>query len=126
MTVFTPLISGFVWQPSTTDVNGNPLPAGETSSGSTIGIRADGTGVAGTYTYLVIVPANSSAESVVALNQAIGKALVPGNYWAAIDQTDVLNGSSITSAWTAEVPFSIPAPAPVIVRPAPPSNFTAA
>lgn len=125
-TVFTPLITGFSWSPSTTDANGNPLPAGETSSGSTIGIRLDGIGSAGTYTYLIIVPANASVETLAQVNASIGKALIPGNYWAAIDQTDTLSGASLTSAWTSEVPFSIPSPAPTIVRPASPVGFSVA
>jgi hypothetical protein len=124
-TVFTPLIKGFSWTPSTTDINGNPLPAGETQSGSTIGIRADGdtSHAAGNYQYLIIVPPTQNSEAPGAITAALTKALAPGNYWAAIDQTDMLNGSPSTSPWTAEVPFSIPA---VIAQPAQPTNFTAA
>lgn len=124
-TVFTPLIKGFSWTPSTTDKDGNPLPAGETQSGSTIGIRADGdtAHAAGNYQYLIIVPPTQNSEAPGAITAALTKALTPGNYWAAIDQTDMLNGSPSTSAWTAEVPFSIPA---VIATPAAPTNFTAA
>lgn len=124
-TVFTPLIKGFSWTPSTTDASGNPLPAGETQSGSTIGIRADGdtAHAAGNYQYLVVLPAGQSSETPAAITAALTKSLTPGNYWAAIDQTDMLNGAPATSAWTAEVAFSIP---PVIVTPASPLNFTAA
>lgn len=122
---FTPLVKGFSWQNSTIDANGNPLPPGEAQSGSTIGIRADGdtTHSAGNYQYLVVVPAGQSAETPAAITAALTKALPPGNYWAAIDQTDMLNGSPSTSAWTAEVPFSIP---PTIAQPSPPTGFTAA
>ena len=122
---FPTLLKGFSWVPSTTGAGGVALPSGETQSGSTIGIRADGdaTHSAGNYQYLVVIAGTASAETTAAVNAAIGKALAPGNYWAAIDQTDMLNGAPSTSAWTAEVPFSIPA---VIVQPAPPTGFTAA
>lgn len=124
-TVFTPLNVGFSWTPSTTDAAGNPLPTGEAESGATIGIRQDGdaTHAAGNYQYLIVASSTATSESIAAINAAIGKTLAPGNYWAAVDQTDILNGSSSTSAWTAEVPFSIPA---VIVKPAAPTNFTVA
>lgn len=124
-TTFTPLVKGFSWQNSTTDASGNPLPAGEAQSGSTIGIRADGdtTHSAGNYQYLVILAAGQTAETPAAITAALTKALAPGNYWAAMDQTDMLNGAPSTSLWTAEVPFSIPA---VIAQPAPPTNFSAA
>lgn len=120
--VFTPLVKGFTWQNSTTDENGQPLPEGEAQSGSTIGIRADGDGAhsAGNYTWLVVVPAGQTSETPAQIAAALNKSLPPGNYWAAMDQTDMLNGASMTSKWTAEVPFSIPQP---IARPAPPANF---
>lgn len=124
-TVFTPLVKGFTWVNSTTDKDGNPLPAGEVQTGSTIGIRVDGdaTHSAGNYQYLVIVPAGQTSETPAQIATALNKSLAPGNYWAAIDQTDMLGTDSKTSAWTAEVPFSIP---PVIAQPAPPSGFSAA
>lgn len=124
-TVFTPLVKGFTWVNSTTDKDGNPLPAGEVQTGSTIGIRVDGdtTHTAGNYQYLVIVPAGQTSETPAQIATALNKSLPPGNYWAAIDQTDMLGTDSKTSAWTAEVPFSIPAP---IAQPAPPSGFSAA
>lgn len=123
--VFTPLIKGFSWTPSTTGAGGVALPPGETQSGSTIGIRADGdtTHSAGNYQWLVVVAGAATSETPAAITAALGKALPAGNYWAAIDQTDMLNGAPSTSAWTAEVPFSIP---PTIVQPAPPVNFSAA
>lgn len=125
MTVFTPLLKGFSWTPSSTAFDGSALPAGETQSGSTIGIRADGdtTHAAGNYQYLVVVPAGQASETPAAITAALTKALIPGNYWAAIDQTDMLNGAPSTSAWTAEVAFSIP---PAIAQPAPPTGFIAA
>lgn len=122
-TVFTPLTTGFSWTPSTTDDKGNPLPPGEAESGATIGIRPDGVGAAGTYPTLVVVPSTATSETLAQLNAALGKALASGNYWAAIDQTDMLGTASSTSVWTAEVPFSIPA---VIAKPSPPTNFTVA
>lgn len=125
--VFTPLVKGFAWTPATTDTTGAALPPGETESGTTIGIRADGdaTHGVGNYQYLIIVPPTQNSEAPGAINAALGKALSPGNYWAALDQTDMLNGAPSTSAWTAEVPFSIPVPVPVIAKPASPTNFSA-
>lgn len=123
--VFTPLVKGFGWTNSATDENGNPMPAGEVQSGSTIGIRADGDAAhsAGNYQYLVLVPAGQTAETPAQIATTLNKSLAPGNYWAAMDQTDMLGTASMTSAWTPEVPFSISAP---IVRPAAPTGFTAA
>lgn len=124
-TPFPALVKGFSWTPSTTGEGGAPLPPGEAQTGSTIGIRADGDAAhsAGNYQYLVLVPGTQSTETPAQITAALNKALPPGNYWAAIDQTDMLNGVASTSAWTAEVPFSIPFP---IVKPAQPSAFTAA
>lgn len=120
--VFTPLVKGFTWQNSTTGEGGAPLPQGEVQSGSTIGIRADGDAAhsAGNYQYLVLVPAGQTSETPAQIATTLNKALPPGNYWAAMDQTDMLGTDSRTSAWTAEVPFSIPAP---IVRPSAPTGF---
>jgi len=122
-TVFTPLVKGFSWQLATTAAGGGALPAGETEQGVTIGIRADGdtTHSAGNYQYLVIVPAGQTSETPAQITASITKALPPGNYWAALDQTDSLGGSPATSAWTAEVPFSIPTVAPA--TPASPADF---
>jgi hypothetical protein len=121
---FPALVKGFSWTASTTGVGGAALPTGEAESGATIGIRADGDTAhsAGSYQYLIIVPAGQTTETPAQITAALTKALTPGNYWAAIDQTDMLGTQSSTSAWTAEVPFSIPAP---IVQPAPPSGFSA-
>jgi hypothetical protein len=123
--VFTPLIKGFSWTPSTTGAGGVALPPGEVETGTTIGIRLDGdtTHAAGNYQWLVIVPPTQNSEAPGAITAALGKSLAPGNYWAALDQTDMLNGAPSTSAWTAEIPFSVPA---AIVQPAQPTNFTAA
>ena len=95
----------------------------ETEQGVTIGIRADGdtTHSAGNYQYLVIVPAGQTSETPAQITASVAKALPPGNYWAALDQTDSLGGSPATSAWTAEVPFSIPTVAPA--TPASPADF---
>jgi hypothetical protein len=124
-TTFTPLVKGLSFVLSTTDVNGNPLPAGEAESGATIGIRVDGDTAhsPGNYQYLVPLTTGVTSVTPAGINTALGKSLPPGNYWAAVDQTDILNGSPSTSAWTAEVPFSIPQP---IVQPASPTGFTAA
>lgn len=124
-TVFTPLVKGFTWVSSTTASDGSALPTGEAQTGSTIGIRVDGdtTHAAGNYQYLVIVPAGQTSETPAQIAAALNKSLPPGNYWAAIDQTDMLGTDSKTSAWTPEVPFSIP---PVIAQPAPPAGFSAA
>lgn len=120
---FTPLIKGFNWTLSTTGVGGVALPSGQVETGVTIGIRADGdaTHAAGNYQYLVVVPAGQTSETPAQITAALNKSLPAGNYWAAIDQTDMLNGTPSTSAWTAEIPFSIP---PTIVQPAPPTGFS--
>jgi len=124
-TVFTPLIKGLSFALSTIDTSGNPLPAGETESGATIGIRADGdaTHAPGNYQYLVVLAAGATSITPAAINTAIGKSLPPGNYWAAVDQTDMLDGAPSTSAWTTEVPFSILQP---VVQPSPPTDFIVA
>ncbi len=124
-TVFPPLVKGFSFTIATTDTAGNPLPTGEAESAATIGIRLDGdtTHGAGNYQFIVPVPAGVSAVTPDMIAAALGKPLAPGNYWAAVDQTDSLNGSLATSAFTAEVPFSIPQP---VVQPASPTGFTVA
>lgn len=121
---FPALIKGFSWQLSTTGAGGQALPAGEVETGVTIGIRADSDTAhsAGNYQWLVVVPAGQTTETPAQITAALTKSLAPGNYWAAIDQTDMLNGAPSTSAWTAEIPFSIPVP---IVQPAPPTGFSA-
>lgn len=119
---FTPLVKGFNWTPSTAAING-PMPAGEVPSGFTIGIRADGdaTHAAGNYANLVVVPPNQTSETPAQITAALTKALPPGNYWAAVNQTDTLNSVTSVSGWTAEVAFSIPAP---IAQPLSPTGFT--
>jgi hypothetical protein len=121
-TVFTPLVKGFSWANATTG-GGQPLPTGEVETGDTIGIRLDGdtTHAAGNYQYTIQVPAGQTLETPAQITTALGKPLPPGNYWAAIDQTDALGGSSATSIWSTEVPFSIPATA---VKPDDPTNFS--
>ena len=120
-TVFTPLTAEFTWTPSTTS-GGQPLPAGEVQTGATIGIRADGdtTHSAGNYQWLVLIVGTGMSETAAQLAAALGKALPVGNYWAAIDQTDTLNGQSATSAWSPEIPFSMP---PTLATPDFPQNF---
>lgn len=124
-TVFTPLVKGFSFNLSNTDENGNPLPAGEVESAATIGIRQDGdaTHSAGNYQYTLVLGGGVTTVSPTQIAAILGKPLPPGNYWAAVDQTDTLNGTAATSAWTAEVPFSIPQP---VVQPGSPTGFTAA
>lgn len=123
--VFTPLVKGFSWQNSTTDENGNPLPEGETETAATIGIRLDGdtTHAAGNYQYIVPLDAGVTSATPADIAAKLGKPLPPGNYWAAVDQTDTLNGNPATSKWTAEVAFSIPQP---VVQPGSPTGFQAA
>ena len=125
---FPPLISEFTWAPSTTGGGGQPLPAGEAQTGSTIGIRTatDTTHSAGNYQWLVPIGGTGMSETLAQLTAFLGAALPAGNYYAAVDQTDALNGVSATSAWSAEIPFSIPVPVPVIVTPSVPQNFSAA
>lgn len=123
-TVFPPLLSEFSWIPSTTG-GGQALPPGETQTGSTLGIRADGdtTHSAGNYQWLVLIVGAGMSETASQLAAALGKSLPVGNYWAAIDQTDMLNGQSATSAWSGEIPFSIP---PTIAQPDIPTAFKVA
>jgi hypothetical protein len=123
-TVFPALVKGFSFTLSTTDANGNPLPAGENESAATIGIRLDGdtTHAAGNYQYTVVLDAGVTTATPSDIASRLGKPLPPGNYWAAVDQTDTLAGVASTSAWTTEVPFSIPVP---VVQPGSPTGFTA-
>lgn len=123
--VFTPLIKGFSFALATTDDNGNPLPEGETETAATIGIRQDGdsTHAAGNYQYIVPLDAGVTSASPADIAAKLGKPLPPGNYWAAVDQTDTLNGNPATSKWTAEIGFSIPQP---VVQPSSPTGFTVA
>ena len=123
--VFTPLVKGFSFALSNTDASGNPLPVGETESAATIGIRQDGdtTHSAGNYQYTVVLAAGVTTASPADIAAKLGKPLPPGNYWAAVDQTDTLNGNAATSAWTAEVPFSILQP---VVQPGSPTGFIVA
>lgn len=124
-TTFTPLVKGFSFTTATTDTSGNPLPTGEAETNVTIGIRLDGdiTHSSTNYQYLAIIQGAASSVTPAQLTAALGKPLPPGNYWAAIDQTDTLNGTPATSAWSAEVPFSIPQP---VVTPGSPSAFSVA
>jgi hypothetical protein len=124
-TVFPPLTKGFSFTPSTLSAVSTALPAGETEASVTIGIRLDGdtTHSAGNYSFFALVPAGQTTETVSQFMAAIATTLPTGNYWAAAQQIDTLNGIlSAPSAWTAEDPFSIP---PTIVTPAPPAAFSA-
>lgn len=123
-TTFPPLTKGFSWVGSSTDTSGNPMPSGEAPSGSSVGIRADGdaTHAAGNYKYIVAVNGAASQLNITD-PQWLAAKIPPGNYWGAVDQTDMLGTDSRTSAWTAEVPFSIPSP---IVTPAQPTGFSVA
>jgi len=119
---FPPITKGFNWTPSTTGDGGAAMPAGEAPSGSTVGIRPDGdsTHAAGNYKYLVAV-SGATSQLLITDPQWLAAKIPPGNYWADVDQTDLLGTQSLTSGWSGkEVAFSIPAP---IVRPAPPSGF---
>lgn len=124
---FTPLTKGFSWVNSTTDKDGNPLPTGETQSGATVGIRADGdTAYAyGQYKYFVTTSGTAS-QLLITDPKWLAAKIPPGNYWGAVDQTDMIGTDSKTSGWSQEVPFSIPQPPPVIAQPLAPSDFKAA
>lgn len=124
-TTFTPLVKGFSFAPATTDTSGNPLPTGEAETSITIGIRLDGdtTHSATNYQFVAAIAGTATLVTPAQITAALGKPLAPGNYWAAIDQTDTLTGSTATSAWSSEVPFSIPVP---IVTPASPTDFSVA
>lgn len=122
---FTPLVKGFRFNLSAVDTAGNALPSGEAESAATIGIRADGdtTHATGNYQYTVELAAGVSSVTPAGITAALGKPLPPGNYWAAVDQTDTLDGTASTSPWSAEIPFSIPQP---VVQPGSPTGFIAA
>lgn len=122
-TTFPPLTKGFTWVNSTTGA-GQPLPPGETQTGATVGVRADGdtAHAAGNYKYL-ITTSGSASQLLITDSAWIAAKIPPGNYWAAVDQTDALNGQSATSLWTSEQPFSIPQP---VVQPDSPTGFIAA
>jgi hypothetical protein len=124
-TTFPPLVKGFTFNVATTDTSGNPLPTGEAETSVTIGIRLDGdtTHAAGNYQFIAAIAGATASVTPAQLTTALGKPLAPGNYWAAIDQTDTLNGSTATSPWSAEAPFSIPQP---VVQPSAPTSFSAA
>lgn len=117
-TTFPPL-NTFTIQNPTTNVDTTAVAAGELTA-TEIGIRADGdaTHSAGNYLFIVKVTEPATTESVAALNTALGKALAPGNYWAAARADTAglkADGTPADSAWsTPEQPFSIPVPpAPV-------------
>jgi hypothetical protein len=124
-TTFTPLVKGLSFTLSTTDITGTPLPTGETESAATIGIRLDGdtTHAAGNYQFVVQLAAGVTSVTPAQIAAVLGKPLAPGNYWAAVDQTDTLGGAQATSAWTSEIPFSIPQP---VIQPSPPTGFSIA
>lgn len=114
-TNFTPLLKQFSWTNSTIDTTGAPLPAGEALSSTTLGIRADGdtTHGPGNYQWMVVVAAPATSETVAQLDAALSATpLKVGNYWAAALQTNILNGVSVSSAWSAEVPFDVPPATP--------------
>lgn len=111
---FPVLTTGFTWTEPTQNVDGTPITAGEIT-GYQLGVRADGTGSAGTYAQTVSVT-GSTASSLTASALKAALSLSPGDYWAAV--RDV---GPVDSAWTNELPFSIPPPTPN-----PPSNFAAA
>lgn len=124
-TTFTPLVKGFSWTLSTLNVAQAPLPAGETESGVTIGIRmvGDATHSAGNYQWLYVAPAGATTATLAQIQAQLGFTLAEAtNYYAALDQTDMLNGSPSTSPWTAEIGFSIPI---AVVQPCPPLAFAA-
>lgn len=118
-TVFTPLAQGFTWNDPTTNTDGTALSAGEVT-GYEIGVRADGTTQpappADYAQNLTATGASATAVSVAVVQGALN--LKPGDYWAAIRTVGPTD-----SAYSAEIPFAIPAPPPV---PNPPSGFTAA
>lgn len=125
MATFPAITTGFSWTPSTTVDSGQAVPAGEAPSGFTVGIRQDGDTAhsAGNYKYLISTANGSISQIQITDPQWVAAKIPPGNYWAAVDQTDMLGTASMTSAWTAEVSFSIPQP---IARPDAPTGFTVA
>src|SRR3569833_3351659 len=105
-TVFLPLFFGFSWFLSSSVVGGGVFPDGETQTGSTIGVRADGDTAhsTGNYSWFVVITGPVNAESTSDFQAKLS--LKPGNYWAAINQTDMLNGVRAASDWSGEIPLS--------------------
>ena len=122
-TVFTPLTVGFSWVNSTTASDGTALPTGETQVSTTIGVRADGDTTHSQGNYKWFVTNMGTATSISAADFLKMTKLAAGNYWAAIVQTDSLNGANATSSESPEIAFSVPV---TVVAPAAPTNFTVA
>ena len=99
-TTFTPLEVGFSWADPSTNVGGSPILPGEVT-GYQLGVRADGTGAAGTYAQTIAVTgATSSTLSASAVQAALN--LASGDYWASIRTVGPTD-----STWSAEVPFAV-------------------
>jgi|HubBroStandDraft_1064217.scaffolds.fasta_scaffold76614_3 hypothetical protein len=93
------------WTPPTTDINGDPIPAGEIT-GYEIGIRdlAVTGSVAGTY------PATVQATGATAITEALtsfiaSKAMVPGHSYAIAAMT-LANTPPGNSQWGVEYQFT--------------------
>lgn len=125
-TTFTPLVKGFTWLPSSQGING-PLPSGEAISGFTIGIRlaSDTTHGPFNYQYFAVMAANTTSCTPAQLATALKISLPPGNYYASIDQTDLLGTSPSTSGWAPEIAFSIPGAVTTVQQPLSPTSFAA-
>lgn len=112
------------WTDPTTNVDGSPLAAGEIT-GYEIGARdttAPGS-FKGTYPYGFKAPPDAVEEPLAVLNPALPKGVLLAAAIRANTAGLDTAGQPINSAWTEEVTFTLPAPAPV---PNPPSGFSVA
>lgn len=117
MSTVNPVPTTATWVDPTTNTDGTPIAAGEIT-GFTIGVRdttAAGS-AAGTYPFTAGAPATATSELLSLLNPALPK----GVALAAAIRADTAGPSS---AWGAEVSFTLPAPLPI---PNPPTGFTIA
>lgn len=106
------------WVDPTTNTDGSPIAPGEITS-YTLGVRdttAAGS-AAGTYPFSVSAPPNATSEPLDIIKPALPK----GVLLAAAVRTDTAGldaaGKPISSVWTPEVTFTLPAPAPVPNQP---------
>jgi hypothetical protein len=109
------------WTDATTDIDNNPIPAGEVT-GYNIGIRdlAAAGSVAGTYPNTAAAPGASATSEALSLLFQSG-AMVSGRSYAVAGQT-LAPAPAGPSAWSAEFQFTFQP----IAQPNPPTGFTVA
>lgn len=119
--IITNLKPVVTWTDPTTDINGNPIPAGEVT-GYNVGIRdlaAPGS-IAGTYPNTAAVPGASSTSEALALLFQSGS-LIPGHSYAVAGQTLAATPPG-PSVWSNEVQFTFQP----VAAPNPPTDFIVA